>query len=75
MSYRITAVAMGLGALILLPPIKSAYDSLVTTVLNPMNPNDITVMFFTLLPYGLLGLIVFGTIYKLFRGRPGEDGL
>ena len=74
MSYRITAVAMGFGALIILPPIKDAYDSIVTSVLTPMNPNDITIAFFTLLPYALLGLIVFGTIFKLFRGRP-QDGL
>jgi len=75
MTYRITAVALGLGALILLPPIKEVYDELVTSMLTPLSPNDITILFFTLLPYALLGLIVFGTIWKLFRGRPGQGEL
>ena len=74
MEYRLVAVAIGLGMLILLPAIKEVYDDLVITMLAPLNPNDFTVMFFTLLPYALLGLIVFGTIYKLFRGKP-QDGL
>ena len=52
--------------LICLPPIKVAYDSLIVEY-SSLFPNDFTEAFFVMLPYLLLGLIVFGTIYKLFR--------
>ena len=72
MSYRINAIAIALAAVILLPPIKTVYDTLVTTMLTPIAPNDFTMTFFILLPYALLGLIIFGTIWKLFRGKPQD---
>lgn len=69
---RIALVVTALCGLIILPPIKEAYDAIMTDLLTPLAPSDFVLLFFTLLPYALLGLIVFGTIYKLFRPPPME---
>jgi hypothetical protein len=67
-------ILIALCALIVLPPIKVAYDNLLVTMVTPIVPNDFVLAFFKLLPYGLLGLIIFGTIYKLFRPSPPTGG-
>lgn len=71
---KLVIIVTALAMLIILPGIKSAYDSLVTSMLIPIAPNDFVIAFFKLLPYGLLGLIIFGTIYKLFRPTPPPGG-
>ncbi len=69
---KLVIIVTALGALIILPPVKSVYDGLVTTMLTPIAPNDFVIAFFKLLPYALLGLIVFGSIFKLFRPSPPQ---
>jgi hypothetical protein len=71
---KIVLIVTALAMLIVLPPIKEVYDELVTTMLPAVSPNDFVTAFFKLLPYGLLGLIVLGTIYKLFKPQPPTGG-
>jgi len=71
---KLIIIVTALAALIILPPIKVVYDELVITMLPAVSPNDFVTAFFKLLPYGLLGLIIFGTIYKLFRPQPPTGG-
>jgi len=63
---KLVIIVGGICLLILLPPIKGIYDDLWTTYAG-LSPNSFVTAFFALLPYIALGVIVFGTIWKLFR--------
>ena len=67
MTTKFAAIVGALVILVCLPPVKAVYESLITTY-SGLFPNAFTAAFFTAIPYILLAVIIFGTIYKLFKG-------
>lgn len=72
---KLAIIVAGILALYFVPALKEAYDSIFETVPAAlgMELSDFETAFFKSLPLVLLGMIVFGTIWKLFW-RKDEGG-
>jgi len=70
---KLVIIMTGVLALYLLPPVKEAYDAIYATATTTMGIelSDFEEAFFKSLPFVVLGMILFGTIWQLFKRKDG----
>jgi len=56
-----------IAAMYLVPGIKDLYDSLFTSMVVPISPNDFVTAFLRLLFPVMIGVFIVASIYKLFK--------
>lgn len=67
MIRAITIIGGVIVAMYLIPGIKDLYDSLFTTLVEPISPNDFVTAFLHLMFPVMIGVFIVLSIYKLFH--------